>query len=238
MSKQTLLFFAIGLMLFATSCTEAFKHKMEVADKYLDDMQASSVVCGTATETNNGETMNMTTLKFEGCANSTEDLERERIANQVAADFYSEMKPEDVAGETHLKISAETKDNMQYEYLFELEALKNVSEYQSTADQMLEACIAQDSLAIRELKDNSMMPDDQMYQIYDVLAYNDSIYAGDNLVKEFNGFRLTNGVDDPDLELFSANYMVVGKEWNTMYTINIDRSSKKVVYVWVKTDPK
>lgn len=226
------------VLLLVASCTEAFKHKMEVANKYLGDMNAKSVICGTATETTNGKSITMTTLKFEGCANTTEGIERERITNQVAVDFYGEMKPEELEGETHLKISAETKDNTQFEYLFDLESLKSVGEYQKITDQMFEACIAQDTAAIRDLKDNSMMPDEQMGSIYEVLAYNDSIYQGDNPVKEFIGFRLTNGVEDPDLQLYSANYMHNGKDWHTMYTININRKTKKVVYIWVKSDPK
>jgi len=238
MKKQALIFSAIALTAFATSCTEAFKHKMKAADNYVDDMQAKSVICGTATETTNGESITMTTLKFEGCANTLEDMERERIANQVALDFYKEMKPEELEGETHLKIGATTKSDMQYEYLFDLESLKNEGAYRTIADGMFEACIAQDTSAIQELKDNSMMPDADMYQIYDVLAYNDSIYRGDNPVKDFAGFRMTNGVDDPDLEMYSANYTYDGKDYLTNYTINVDRNSKKVVYVWVKTDPK
>lgn len=238
MKKQALFLSAITLLIFATSCTEAFKKKMDTANKYLDEMMAKSVVCGTASETNNGVSMSMTTLKFEKCDAGLTDAERERRANNVAKEFYDAMTPEDLSGETHLKITAETEDDMVYEYLFDLNDLKELDTYKKITDQMFEACIAQDTATIVELKDNTLMPDDQMYQIYDVMAYNDSLYAGQNPVKDMLGYRLTNGVDDPNQLMYSANYLYTGTEFQTMYTINVDRKTKKVVYVWLKSDPK
>jgi hypothetical protein len=226
----------ITLLLFA-SCTEAFRHKMKVADHYVDDMNATGVTCGASTNTTNGVTVTKTTLTFAGCDNKIEDIEREYAANRVAKDFYGEMTEEDLAGETHLEIIAETKDKITFTYVFELEDLKEVEEYLATTDKVVNACIEDDQAAIGKLKDDEMMPDEAMYQIYNVTHYNDSLFAGQQLKTEVIGYRFAEGAEDPDLQLFSVDYGVTGDNAITYYTINIDRETKKVVYIWLRTDP-
>lgn len=232
-------FFLLSVLLVAlASCTEAFKKKMETANSFLDDMMATSVVVGTATEASGGKSMVMTTLKFEGASADLADGERERRANQVAYDFYSAMSKEDLKDETHLKITSATTDDLVYEYLFDLNDLANVKEFWKVTDEMFQACIDMDNAKIQSLKDDSYMPDDQMGVIYDVNAYNDSVYTGAQPAKKTLGFRLTDGADDEDLKLFSANYEYGTADNVTRYTINVDTKTKKVVYLWVKTDPR
>jgi hypothetical protein len=235
MKTQTHVFFALLIAAFVfTSCTEAFKKKMASADTYLDEMMATSVNVGTSAETNNGESKSYTSLTFKGCDADLTDAERERRANEVAHGFYKSLTAEDLQGETHLQIISETADNVTYTYLFELEGLKAVDDCGKVAKEMLDACLAQDTSKIRELKDNDFMPDDQMHIIYDVLAYKDSVYAGTTPKIEPLGFRLTDGADDPDLKLYSANYIAEKSGEATLYTINVDRKTNKVVYIWIR----
>jgi Fe-S cluster assembly iron-binding protein IscA len=235
--NKTLLALSAIATLWMTSCTETFKHKMEVADKYLDEIGATSVTCGTAAETSNGESMSMTTLSFSGCPDDIEDIAREWAANRVAVGFFGEMTEKDLEGETHLRVNVETDDAHAYEYTFKLNDLKKTEEFLKIADDALQVCINNDQEGFDKMKDDEMMPDDQMYQIYDVMAYNDSIYDGQVLATELAGFRFANGAEDPDLELFSVDYDVIGETSTTAYTINVDRKTKKVVYVWLKTTP-
>lgn len=221
-------------ILFLSSCTEAFRHKMEVADKYVDDMHASSVTTGASTNTNNGETVSMTTLTFKGCEAGIDDIDREWAANRVAKEFLAEMAEKDIEGETHLQIIAETGEN-NFDYMFELDDLKRTDEFLAIATEAVNACISADTSAINAMKDDAMMPDDQMYQIYSVMFYNDSLYGGAQLDPEVLGYRFAEGVDDPDLKLFSVDYNASATEAHTRYTINIDRDTKKVVYIWLKT---
>jgi hypothetical protein len=234
MIKTNLLALGAISMLLLSSCTEAFRHKMEVADKYVDDMKATGVTCGASAATSNGESTSQTMLTFTGCDPDVEDIEREWTANRVANEFLGEMTGKDLEGETHLQIIAETGKN-NFDYTFELDKLKRTDEYLDVVNEAVEACIAADTLAVDALKDDELMPDDQMYQIYNVLVYNDSIYGGQKLDNELLGYRFTTGVDDPDLKLFSADYVAKGAEATTRYTINIDCDTKKVVYIWVKT---
>lgn len=239
MRKQTFIFIALlAAVIGTTSCTEAFKKKMEKANSFLGEMMATSVVVGTSSETANGTTQVMTTLKFEECNADLTDAERERRANNVAHAFYKSLTAEDTKGETHLKITCITTDDVTYEYTFDLAHLALVDECRKIADQMLDACIAQDTVKIRSLKDNSYMPDDQMHIIYDVNAFNDSIYAGLSPKKESLGFRLTDGDDDENLKLFSANYEYGTRDIVTYFTINVDLKTRKVVYIWLKTDDR
>ena len=223
--------------LFFASCTEAFKHKMEVADKYLDEIGASSVTCGTMAETNNGESMSMTTLSFKGVPADMEDIDREWAVNKIAFGFFGEMTDKDLEGETHLRINVETADAHAFEYTFPLDDLKRTNDFIKIADEALQACVDNDQDAFNKLKDNEMMPDEQMYNIYDATHYNDSIYEGQKLTTEMLGFRFANGEDDPDLKMLSVDYDVSGETAFTSYTINVDLKTKKVVYVWLKTYP-
>jgi hypothetical protein len=224
-------------MLFLASCTEAFKHKQEIADKYVDYMNAARVTCGVFSETNNGESMSMTTFTFSDCSSHIEDIEREWAANKVAIDMLGELSEKDLEGETHMKIIAESKAGETFTYLFELPDLRKTDEFLKIADDAVAACIADDHDAIHKIKDNKMMPDDLMDEIYDVTHYNDSIYEGQKLTTEMLGYRFANGADDEELELLSVEYDVKGESAHTYYTINVDRNTKKVVYIWLKTDP-
>ncbi len=237
MSKTNPIVLCAFLMLFLASCTEAFKHKQEVADKYLDDMNASSVTCGVSAETSNGVSTSMTTFTFKDCSSHIEDVERERAANSVAKEIATELSEKDLEGETHLKIIAESKAGETFTYLFELPELRKAEEYLKITDDAVAACIADDQAAIQKLKDNELLPDDVMGEIYYVTHYNDSLYAGQKLTTEMLGYRFANGVDDPELELFSVDYEVTGESAHTNYTINVDRNTNKVVYIWLKTNP-
>lgn len=234
MNAKFLLFGTVAMLCLA-SCTAEFKHKMEVADKYIDDMSADNVVCGTASETNNGQSMSMTTLKFTGCSSHIDEIEREWAVNKVAKEFYGEMTEKDIEGETHLKITAETKGSTTFDFIFPLSDLKRIDEFTAICNEAMEACVYNDTAAIDALKDDEMMPDEEMYQIYNVMAYNDSLYEGDNVVKDMMGYRFAEGENDPDLKLFSVDYDVTGTNYHTRYTINIDRETNKVVYIWLKT---
>lgn len=235
MKTQTHAFIALLITAAAfASCTEAFKKKMTNADAFLDEMMATGVNVGTASETNNGASKSYTTLTFKGCNADLTDAERERRANDVAHGFYKSLTAEDLQGETHLQIISETADNVTYTYFFELSGLKAVDDCDKVAKGMLDACLSLDTAKIQELKDNAFMPDDQMYVIYDALAYNDSLYGNASPKIESLGFRLTDGADDPNLKLYSANYIITANEVATLYTINVDRKTKKVVYIWVR----
>lgn len=227
---------ALATLLFV-SCTDTFRYKMQVADKYVDDMEATGVTCGTSTQTNNGTSMSMTTLTFTGCRPEVGDVEREWMASRVAKDFLGEMTDKDLEGETHLKIGVETTDGAAYEYLFPLNELKEVGGYLAITDKALQACVMDDEAAFDQLKDNKLMPDEEMYQIYLVTHYNDSLFAGQPLDKKMLGYRFAEGANNADLKLFSVDYDVQGETAHTFYTINLDRDTKKVVYVWLKTNP-
>lgn len=236
MTTRPLAICAIAIM-FLSSCTEAFKHKQEVADKYIDDMEAGNVVCGVLSETNNGESRSMTTFTFSDCSSNIEDMDRQWAASKVANDMLGELTDKDLEGETHLKIIAETKDGISFTYLFELAHLKRTEEYMKIADATVAACIADDQEAIDKLKDDGLMPDDAMHEIYDVTHYNDSVYEGQKLTTETLGYFFANAEDNAELEMFSVDYDVIGDAAHTTYTINVDRNTNKVVAIWLKTRP-
>jgi hypothetical protein len=137
-----------------------------------------------------------------------------------------------------LKIITKLDNDKSWEYTFELPDLDQISQYQKVTDEMVQAMIDQDTAKMKELKDDSYLPDNELAQIYAVMAYDDSIYNGQTVKKELTGFRLASGKDDPDLQLYSANYDCGTKEMQTRYTVNVDRKTKKVVYLWTKTDPR
>ena len=221
-------------VLLIASCTEAYKHKQEAARNYVDDMQASGVTCGIRAETNNGVSREMTTFTFSGCSPDLQDVEREWIANRVAYGLVSDLAEKDLEGETHLEIIAEI-DGGQREYLFELPHLRKTKEFLQVVDQALDACIANDGAKLNALKDDALMPDEVMGNINAVMQYNDSLYRGQQLTTEMFGYRFASGEKDPDLKLFSVDYDVTGQTNHTLYTINVDCKTGKVVYVWMKT---
>ncbi len=220
------------------SCTETYKKKQTVADGLIGDMGATSVSVGYSTKAEAGsETISKTTLTFKG-VDFTDDVAGEIVVNRVAQKFITGLSKEDLKDETHLEIVIDAKDKLEYTFMFRLTELAMVPEFQAITDAMIKACVEKDTVKIQELKDNEYMPDDQMSVIYDVNQYVDSLYMGQKMEQENVGFRLTNGADNKDLKLFSANYVRVGTEFLTQYTINVDRKSKKVVYIWMNTDPK
>lgn len=236
MTKSPIAICVIAI-LFLASCTEAFKHKQEVAEKHLDEMEAGNVTCGVLAETNNGESRSMTTYTFTDCSSQIEDIEREWTANKVANELLAELTEKDLEGETHMKIIAETKAGETYTYLFELPDLKKTEEYIKITDDAIAACIEDDQDAFDKLKDDELLPDEAMIEIYSVTHYNDSVYDGQQLTTEMLGYHFTTAVEDEELELFSADYDVAGENAHTMYTINVDRNTNKVVAIWLKTDP-
>lgn len=225
------------VMLLLASCTESFKHKQEVAEKHLDEMTASSVTCGVLAETNNGESMSMTTFTYKDCSSHIADIEREWTVNAVAKSISEELTAKDLEGETHMKIIAETKAGETFTYLFALPDFKMTDELMKIADETLDACILDDHDAVNKLIDNSILPENAMEEIYYVTRYNDSIYEDQPLTTVTLGYHFADGTEDPDLKLFSVDYDVQGDVAHTTYTINVDRKTKKVVGIWLKTDP-
>ena len=236
--KTTPFLFLMSVAIALTSCTEAFKEKMKSAENYLGEMKADNVVVGTATKTQNGERMSMTTVKFSGVSSSFSDLELEQKANKFAWDFYTSLSSEYFKDETHIEVTLITDGDIEYQYTIPLEALNHVSEYMEKTEAMMLACTENDTATIDGLKDDNYMPDDQMYIIYDYTSFDDSLYSGTETEHELTGFRITQGADDPDLKLFSATYEFGNPYFKTDYTVNIDRESKKVVYIWLKTDAR
>jgi hypothetical protein len=236
-TKTNPLAICVIAILFLASCTEAFKHKQEVANKYLDEMNAGSVTCGVLAETNNGESMSMTTYTFSDCNSHIEDIEREWAVNRVANEMLDELTEKDIEGETHMKIVAVTKNNERLEYLFLLDDLRRTEEFLKIADEVLAACIADDQEAIDKLKDDSYLPDDAMGEIYTVTHYNDSLYEGQKLNTGTLGYHFASGTEDDGLKLFSVDYDVTGESAHTSYTVNINRDTKKVAGIWLKTNP-
>ncbi|HTF03175.1 MAG TPA: hypothetical protein VK826_04085 [Bacteroidia bacterium] len=221
-----------------TSCTEAFKRKMDTAEAALPELGAKNVIVGTSTETNNGVHRSMTTLTFSGIDSKIDLLDLEQRVTKVAWDFYTSLSREDFKDETHLQVIATLSNGESQTYTFPLPDLDKVSQYQKVTDEMVQAMIDQDTAKMRELKDDDYLPDDQLGQIYAIMAYNDSVYTGKTIKTDLAGFRLANGEDDPNLELFSANYDCGTDDTQTLYTVNVDRKTKKVVYLWTKTTPR
>jgi len=220
------------------ACTQSFQQKLETAKSYLQEIGAEDVVVGTASESNNGSNVVMTTLKYSGMEDPIKPFEFEHKANKLAWDFYRALPAENFKGETHIQVTFVTKVEQEYTYTMAIENLKRVAEFQRIADAMVNACIEQDTATIQELKDNSYMPDDQMGIIYDVNAYNDSLYNGQKIDQDPIGFRFANGEEDKTLELFTAEYECGTAELVTRYTVNVDRKTSKVVYLWLKTDTR
>lgn len=230
---------AIVVFIFAAqSCTEAYKKKQAVADGLLGDLGATSVFVGYSTKANLGEeTRNITTLTFSG-VNFTDAIEGEMLVNEVAYKFYSALSKEDLKGETHLEIVIKDKDAKETSVIFENKELALVGEYQAIADAMVDACVKMDIEKMKELKSDDYMPEDQMTPMYELVVYNDSIYQGQKVEQKAVGFRFATGAQDETLKMFSANYECGTANLLTKYTVNVDQKTKKVVYLWMKTDPR
>lgn len=234
---KTFLATATLALLLLTSCTEAFKHKMKVADQYVDDMHATGVTTGASTNTNNGETQTMTTLTFTGCENDMEDADRAYIATRVAKDFLGEMTDKDLEGETHLQIIAETEDNYNYTYLFLLDHLRLTDEYLDVAKDAVNACIKVDTAAFDAMKDDDALPDNEVGDIYRAMHYHDSIYGGAERKLEVLGYFYENLVNQPDREVLTVEYIAeAGGQPGTRYSLRIDCETKKVVYIWLRME--
>jgi len=237
---KTFVFSFIAILTVAgfVSCTQSFQQKMETAKSYLTEIGAEDVVVGTASESKSGTNVVMTTLKYSGMEQPEGKFEFEHKANKLAWDFYRALRAENFKGETHIQVTFVTKDEVEHSYTMAIEDLKRVADFQRIADAMVNACIEQDTATIKELKDNNYMPDEQMGVIYDVNAFNDSLYAGQQIVQEPIGFRFANGEEDKTLELFTSEYECGTPDLVTRYTVNVDRKTSKVVYLWLKTDPR
>lgn len=225
------------VILFLSSCTEEFRHKMEVADQYVDDMHATSVTTGVSTNTNSGETQSKTTLTFKGCDNDIEDAERAVVATRVAKEFLGEMKEKDTEGETHLEIIAETAGNYQYTYLFLLDHLRKTDEYLAVAKDAVDACMAVDTVAFDAMKDDEALPDNEMSGIYSAMSYHDSVYGGGDRKLEVSGYFFENLVNDAEREVLTVDYLAsAGGLPTTHYTLRIDCETKKVVFIWLRLE--
>lgn len=234
MHKRTnpFLFVILALVVFgAPSCTESFSEKMESAKHYLKEIGADNVVVGTAAETKDGQSMVMTTLKYSGLDEPSKELDFEWKANKLAWDYYTSLPEKYFKGETHLMITFVTKSDAEFQYVFPLTDLYNIEQFQKVADAMVQACLDSDTAKISELKDSGYLPDDQMGSIYYAIAYNDSLYAGQKAKFNPLGFRLANGAQFENLKLYAVTYECRTDQWRTGYKVNVDRDTKKVVYL-------
>lgn len=221
-----------------SSCTEAYKKKQETANELLDEMRAGGVIVGYSAKAEAGsESTKTTTLTFSD-VEMGDPIELEFRVNRVAMDFFAKVGETEMKDETHLEVIVQTKDDASYSFLFPLSDLRKMESYLAVADAMVNACHEMDTTKIQELKDDAYLPEEVMAEIYAVNAYNDSIYRGQPFAIEQTGYRIANGEDDPDLELLSVDYECGNDMNKTRYTINVDRKTKKVVYMWMKTDPR
>lgn len=229
--------FWFAVMLFV-ACEDNLQYKRNAAELFSNELMATEFSVGMVQDTIAGGESMMTVLTYTGCNDNFTAAEMERRANSVARDFYIALEGrEEIAGEKHLKIICVTGSKVQFEYFFHLDELKRVEEYIQVADEMLDALMLNDSLAIDSLKDDMALPDSLMDPIYAATAKNDSLvfYLKDSN-RENLGFRLTD--DKQGQRVYSANYEYSTDDYVTYYIINVDCKTKKVVYIWMKTDPK
>lgn len=239
--KNSIVFLLLaGLAFFAQSCSAGFKKKMEVAATLKENLGAKSVTVGytTKTDSDKGKRV-MTTLTFSGINPDGWDELGVFIASDLTAyRFVQQMSPQEISGETHVQVILEMEDKMTYTNEYLIKELQQSKAFVEVTDQAVEACKNQDNQKLHELCDQSYLPDSVMGSIYHVNAYNDSLYHGKTRKPELKGIRYANGEEDPNLELFSALYLEKHPGIITRYDINVDRKTKKVVYVSVNTQPQ
>lgn len=236
-SHALVIFLLAAFTIGFSSCTEAYKKKQATANELLDEMKAGGVVVGYSAKAEAGsDTRKTTTLTFSD-VELKDPMELEYRVNRVAMEFFNKVGETEMKDETHLEIITQTDDGS-YTFLFPLSDLRKMESYLTVADAMVNACHEMDTLKIQELKDDAYLPEEVMAEIYAVNAFNDSIYHGQPFAIEQVGYRIAEGEEDPDLELVSVDYECGNDKNLTRYTINVDRKTKKVVYMWMKTDPR
>lgn len=241
-SKKSLIVFLLlaGLGLFVQSCSAGFKKKMEVAVTLKDNLGAKSVTVGyeAKTDTDKGKRV-MTTLTFTGInPDGWDDLGVYIASNLAAYRFVQQMSSQEISGETHVQVVLEMENKMTYTNEFLIKELQESKAFVEVTDQTVEACKNQENQKLHELCDQSYLPDSVMGSIYHVNAYSDSLYRGKTRKPELKGIRFANGEEDPNLELFSTLYLEKHPGVITRYVINVDRKTKKVVFVSVSTQPQ
>lgn len=231
------LFLLCGALLF-NACSPAFKKKMEIANKLKKEIVAKNVTVGfeTKTDTDKGK-RSMTTLVFTGInPDGWDELGMQIAANLLAYKFMKEMNPQEMANETHVSVTLEMADGTSFNDEFLISDLKEAEPLIAVADEAVNACVKQDNKKLHELNDQAYLPDSVMGDIYHVNHYNDSVFAGKTRKPEIKGMRFANAEDYSDLKLLSLLYIEQHPGVRTRYDVNVDRKTKKIVYISVYTD--
>ena len=233
---RSLLVLSAFILFILTSCSEAFKAKLRYAEDHRDDMMAKGATVTSSAEVIEGRSSTGTTLTFSSCEARLQNAERERRANMLAVDYYHHVEATALEGESFMRVVCETTDDSVYSYLFWFDELSTQPSCMEVAEEMLDACLLNDTTKIKSLKDNAYLPDGELLFIHAENARNDSLYEGSTRSKALLGFRITGAEKFADLRLVSCNYECGNAHYRTYYTINVDVKTQKVVYLWMKTD--
>ena len=230
--------FLLGSTLFFTACSPAFKKKMEIANTIKKDIGAKNVTVGFETKTDSDKgKRSMTTLVFTGInPEGWDELGMQIAANLAAFKLVKEMNPQEMANETHVSVTIELEDGTSFNDEFPINDLKEAAPLIAAADEAVNACVQQDKQKLHELCDQAYLPDSIMGDIYRVNHYNDSLFSRKTRKPEIKGMRFANAEDYPDLKLLSLLYIEQHPGVRTRYDINIDRKTKKLVYISVHTN--
>lgn len=227
-----------ALTIAFTSCTESFKHKQATADELLDEMKASSVMVGYASKAEAGsESTKTTTLTFSGVEEMDDYDQLEYRANRVAHDFYAKVGMTDLKDETHLEIVANGDDG-EYSFPFVLSELGKMDENLAVADAALLACHESDSARLESMIDANYVTAEVLGDIYSVNAFNDSLFSGQTFDKKQIGYRIFTPEGFPELDILSVDYECGNDQYYTLYTIDVDCRTGKVVHISMDTEER
>lgn len=239
--NATLVFlFVASCAILFNACSPGFKKKIEVANKLKNDLGAksASVAFETKAETGKGK-RSMTHLTFTGINPDGWDKIGVLTASNLAAyKFVNSMSPQEISGETHVAVTLEMRDHLSYTNEFPVDELKEAEALLAITDKVIEACVKQDKKQMHDLNDQHYLPDSLLGEIYIRNELNDSIYRGKTRKPELKGIRYARAQEDGNLDMFCVMYIEKHPGMITRYGVNVDRKTKKVVYISVYTRPE
>lgn len=233
MNKKPLLL-VLAVVVLLASCSAGFKKKMEVAEGLRHYFEAKNVHVGYKSESSGSDKKAETTLTFSGVSDKDwDDLGLSMTAGLVAWKFMKEMPEAMLKDETHVAVVVETTDGAQHEYEFPMEDLREADALLPVTDKAVIACMKQDRDVLHGLDSQEYLPDSVLEPVHAYAAQNDSIFAGMNRSPLLRGFRWAAAEDDPALQLFCTLYLEEHTRQNVRYDINVERKTKKVVYLGI-----